>query len=150
MSKLSRREALAVGAGAMAITLLPLKAYALSEKSMKDVESFLGGASSSESSKVKITMPEIAENGNTVPLTVTVESPMTAGNHVQSVMVLADLNPAPGVATFHFTPMSGQAKASTRMRLSKTQNVLAYAKMSDGSVLSTATLVKVTIGGCGG
>ena len=75
---------------------------------------------------------------------------MTADNNVQSVIVLADLNPAPLVATFNFTPMSGEAKASTRMRLAKTQNVIAYAKMSDGSILSAATQVKVTIGGCGG
>lgn len=150
MKELSRRDALAVGAGAVAITLVPLKAFALSELSMKDVEAFTGGAATSESGKVKIEMPEIAENGNTVPLTVSVESPMTADNHVQSVMVLADLNPAPLVATFNFTPMSGEAKASTRMRLSKTQNVIAYAKMSDGSILSAATQVKVTIGGCGG
>ena len=100
--------------------------------------------------KVTLTMPEIAENGNTVPLEVDVESPMTEADHVKAVHVLAEGNPQADVVSFFFTPASGRAAAATRMRLASTQNVIAVAEMSDGSLYSTKREVKVTIGGCGG
>ena len=75
---------------------------------------------------------------------------MTGDDYVASVLILADGNPNPDVATFHFTALSGAAEATTRMRLAKTQNVIAVAKMSDGSVFMDKKEVKVTIGGCGG
>ena len=99
---------------------------------------------------IDLDLPQIAENGNTVPLTVSVDSPMTEDDHVQSVHIFADGNPRPEVATFHFTKHSGKASAATRMRLAKTQNVIAVAEMSDGRVLKAGVEVKVTIGGCGG
>lgn len=94
--------------------------------------------------------PEIAENGNSVPISVTVDSPMTADSYVESVTVFAEGNPNPEVISFNFSPASGEAFASTRMRLASTQNVVAVAKMSDGTVVSDTRNVKVTIGGCGG
>ena len=100
--------------------------------------------------KVTLTMPEIAENGNTVPLEIAVESPMTDADFVKAVHVLAEGNPQPDVVSFFFTPASGKAAAATRMRLASTQNVIAVAEMSDGSLFSTKREVKVTIGGCGG
>ena len=100
--------------------------------------------------KVTLTMPEIAENGNTVPLEVAVESPMTDADYVKAVHVLAEGNPQADVVSFFFTPASGKAAAATRMRLASTQNVIAVAEMSDGSLFSTKREVKVTIGGCGG
>jgi sulfur-oxidizing protein SoxY len=99
---------------------------------------------------VKLDLPEIAENGNAVPMTVTVESPMTKDNYVSDVLVVAEANPRGGVVTFHFTPASGVAEANTRIRLAETQNVVAVAKMSDGSFFVDSKQVKVTIGGCGG
>ena len=99
---------------------------------------------------MSLNAPEIAENGNTVPISVSVESAMSGDDLVESVMLVADGNPNPAVATFHFTEMSGKAEATTRMRLAKTQNVIAVARMKDGSVFSDTKLVKVTIGGCGG
>lgn len=75
---------------------------------------------------------------------------MTDDSYVESVTIFAEGNPNPEVATFHFTPMSGAAAATTRIRLAKTQNVIAVAKMSDGSTYSDRKEVKVTIGGCGG
>ena len=75
---------------------------------------------------------------------------MTADAYVAAVMLLADGNPNPAVATFHFTPLSGSAEAATRIRLARTQNVIAVAKMSDGAVFMDRKEVKVTIGGCGG
>jgi len=113
------------------------------------IAEFTGGAEPGEG-PLTLTTPEIAENGNSVPVSVLVESPMTDDDHVQSVMILAEDNPLPNVATFHFSSMSGEAKASTRMRLAKTQNVVAVAKMSNGDIYKATNNVKVTIGGCGG
>jgi sulfur-oxidizing protein SoxY len=100
--------------------------------------------------KVSIELPEIAENGNTVPYSISVESPMTDADYVKSVHVMASGNPSPTVATFHFTPMSGEAKVSSRMRLAKTQEIVAVAELSNGDMLVEKRTVKVTIGGCGG
>lgn len=113
------------------------------------MDTLVGGKEAQEG-KIRLDMPEIAENGNTVPLEITVESPMTEQDHVKAVHVLADGNPQAEVVSFHFTPASGKATASTRMRLAQTQNVIAVAEMSDGSLYRTAREVKVTIGGCGG
>ena len=99
---------------------------------------------------ISLDLPQIAENGNTVPLEISVESPMTDDDYVATVHLVADGNPRPGVASFHFTPANGRAQASTRMRLAKTQNVIAIAEMSNGKAYMTQAEVKVTIGGCGG
>ena len=95
-------------------------------------------------------LPQIAENGNTVPLTIEIDSPMSDADHVKSVHIFAEGNPLPDVASIHFTPRCGVARASTRMRLAGTQNVVAVAELSDGRVVGAKTEVKVTIGGCGG
>jgi sulfur-oxidizing protein SoxY len=149
---LTRRQALALSAGAAAIAAAGLDAsaaFADAAAANKRLMEFTGGKTP-KSGKVTLTAPEIAENGNTVPVSISVDSPMTEKSYVQAVMLLADANPAPGVITFHFTPMSGKAAATTRMRLAKTQNVIAVAKMNDGSVYMDKKQVKVTIGGCGG
>lgn len=124
-------------------------AVAAKEETDKAIAEFTGGAAPATGT-VTLTAPEIAENGNTVPISVSVESPMTADSYVESVMIVAEDNPNPEVVTFHFTPESGIARASTRMRLAQTQNVIAVAKMNDGSVFMDTRNVKVTIGGCGG
>ena len=103
-----------------------------------------------ESGKVKLDVPEIAENGLVVPINVDVESPMTDGDYVKAVHVFADGNPLPGVVSYRFTPACGKASASTRMRLSQTQNIVCIAEMSNGALHSVKSNVKVTIGGCGG
>ena len=99
---------------------------------------------------LRLTTPAIAENGNTVPIAVEVAGPFTAENYVKAIHVFAEDNPAPEVVSFHFTPRSGKAKVATRIRLARTQRVVALAEMSDGRVLAAANEVKVTIGGCGG
>ena len=150
MVTLTKREFLMVATGSAAAALMGMPAIALGqEKAAARAAEFLGGATAKEGG-ITLEMPEIAENGNTVPLTVRVDMPATEQSYVESLMVLADGNPEPGVATFHFTPLSGTQEASTRMRLAKTQNVIAIAKLNDGSFMRTETLVKVTIGGCGG
>ncbi|WP_417669763.1 thiosulfate oxidation carrier protein SoxY [Roseibium sp.] len=147
---LTRREVLGLTAGAAAfITFGGKAAFAAAAETEEAIKVFAGGAMPA-TGKITLDAPEIAENGNTVPVSVSVESPMTSDNYVESVVILAEGNPNPAVATFHFTAMSGEAAAKTRIRLAKTQNVIAVAKMSDGSTFMDKKEVKVTIGGCGG
>lgn len=113
------------------------------------IAAFTGGAKPG-SGRISLGAPQIAENGNTVPIKVSVESAMSEADHVAEVMVVATGNPAPGVVKFKFTEMSGEASASTRIRLAKTQDLIAIARMSDGSFFQDTKTVKVTIGGCGG
>jgi len=150
MAEISKREFLifASGAAALAIAGMPDLAQAATVTD-ESVTAFLGGATAKEGG-ITLEMPEIAENGNTVPLTVRIDGEATKERYAESLMIAATGNPNPGVATFHFTPLSGSMEASTRMRLAKTQTVVAVAKMNDGTFMKTETLVKVTIGGCGG
>jgi sulfur-oxidizing protein SoxY len=146
----NRRQILATSIGAVAAAgLIGSAGPALANDAADLVKAFAGGKSPA-SGKVKIDMPEIAENGNTVPMTILVDSPMTEQSYVQEVLVVADGNPNGGVVTFHFTPLSGVAEANTRIRLAKSQKITAVAKMSDGSLFTASKDVKVTIGGCGG
>ena len=147
----NRRQAMAIGAGTIAATILgPSIGPAFAANDSDDlIKKFTGGKTAAQG-RVKLDLPEIAENGNTVPMTVMVESPMTAQSHVTEVLVVADGNPRAGVATFHFSPASGVAEANTRIRLASTQNIIAVAKMNDGSFFTASKQVKVTIGGCGG
>ncbi|WP_043540134.1 thiosulfate oxidation carrier protein SoxY [Salinarimonas rosea] len=150
---LNRRQALLAGVGAVAAASgmagASAPALAAAEDAAATILEFTGGAEPTMG-RVTLDVPEIAENGNTVPMDVWVDSPMTADDYVAEVLVVADGNPRPGVATFHFSPLSGRAQANTRIRLAGTQNVIAVAKMSDGSVFMDKKEVKVTIGGCGG
>ena len=99
---------------------------------------------------IKLITPAIAENGNTVPLSVEVEGAFTPDRYVKAIHVFAEDNPSPEVISFFFTPAAGRAKVASRIRLAKTQRVIALAEMSDDRMLETANEVKVTIGGCGG
>jgi len=150
--KLTKREFFALSGGAAAFAAfggLSIEASAATDEVKKLISDFAGGKTPANG-KISLTTPEIAENGNTVPISFEVESPMSKDNHVTSVMLLATGNPRPGVATFHFSDLSGEATATTRIRLAKTQDVIAVAKMNDGSVFMDQKQVKVTIGGCGG
>ena len=149
MSSFSRRQVMAVGAGVLGTAALGVAPAQAANNAQDLIKAFTGGKQATEG-KVKLDLPEIAENGNTVPMTVTVESPMSEQSHVTEVLVLADGNPNAGVATFHFSPASGVAEANTRIRLATTQNIIAVAKMNDGSFVMASKQVKVTIGGCGG
>ena len=100
--------------------------------------------------KMTIEMPEIAENGNTVPFTIAVDSPMSDKDYIKAIHVIATANPQPGVATFRFSPLAGKASVSSRLRLARTQDVVSIAELSDGRFLMDKRNVKVTIGGCGG
>ena len=150
MVRLDRRQVLAAGAGALATALGVSMTPAYAANNAQDlIKAFTGGKQATEG-RVKLDLPEIAENGNTVPMTVSVESPMTEQSHVTDVLVLADGNPNAGVATFYFSPASGVAEANTRIRLAATQDIIAIAKMNDGSFYMASKPFKVTTGGCGG
>lgn len=147
---ITRRQLVGIGTGAFVAVGLGMRpAFATAEATEVAIKKFAGGAIIGEG-RVELTTPEIAENGNTVPISVSVDSPMSGADYVASVMILAEGNPNPEVVTFNFTAASGVAKAKTRIRLARTQNVVAIAKMSDGSLFMTKNQVKVTIGGCGG
>ena len=111
------------------------------------IRTFLGGTATF-SSRVHVKIPPAFANGYSVPMTIAIDSPMTEADHVRVVHVLAPQNPIVPVASFQFTPQSGQAMLSTRIRLAMTQTVLAIAEMSDGSLLLGRAPVKVDINGC--
>lgn len=148
-----RRKVLALaGTGVIAVAgigLFPGAASADAAAVAKAIKKLIGDKST-KSGRIKLELPEIAENGNTVPVGFEVESPMTDSDYVKAVHLFAEKNPAPDVATYRFSPGSGKAKVSTRMRLLKSQNIVAVAEMSDGSIYMVKKAVKVTIGGCGG
>jgi sulfur-oxidizing protein SoxY len=146
---LDRRKALAIGAVTAAAWVLSIDPADATAEAADAIGKFTGGKTPAPG-RIKLDLPEIAENGNTVPMTVSVESPMTEEAYVTDVLVIADGNPRPGVVTFHFSPASGMAEANTRIRLAHTQNIIAVAKMNDGSFYQATKQVKVTIGGCGG
>ena len=149
MSSLTRRSTLLLGAG-LTLTLVTVdNAAATPADADAEIAKFTGGKAT-ESGKIAIDLPEIAENGNTVPFTVSLDNPMTDKDYVKAIHVIATANPQPGVASFHFTPLSGKAAASSRARLARTQDVIAIAELSNGTFLMSKRSVKVTIGGCGG
>lgn len=94
-------------------------------------------------------LPELAENGNVVPFTLAVDSPMTDANYVRTLYLLSTANPQALVATFHLFPATGKASVSGRMRLAKTQDVVTIAELSTGEILVAVRKIEVTIGGCG-
>lgn len=107
------------------------------------------GAGTPIEGRMTLELPDDAENGNIVPYKIAVESPMTADDHIAHVYLLSTQNPQASVATFHFTPLSGKAAVAGRMRLAKTQQVVAVALTSANSLLIARTTVNVGIGGCG-
>jgi sulfur-oxidizing protein SoxY len=151
---LNRRQFVVAAAGGIAAVLLPdLSALAQDQPEAKPwealVKKILGDAKPVEG-KLTIDMAEIAENGNTVPFTVAVDSPMTDKDYVKSINLISTANPRPEVVIFTFTPAAGVAKAESRLRLVGTQDVIAIAELSDGKFLMARRPVKVTVGGCGG
>jgi sulfur-oxidizing protein SoxY len=106
------------------------------------------GAASVTPGKVKLELPPLVENGNTVPLVVKVESPMTAADHVRAIHVFTEKNPQPGVISVFLGPRAGRATVSTRMRLADTQTVVAITELSDGTFWSDRVDVVVTLAAC--
>lgn len=139
--ELSRRQIIRIGSGAvLAAGLTPWASGAAPLAEAMDA--FTGGKDVVDGG-IDLTAPEIAENGNTVPIEVSAPGAVM-------IAIFAEGNPEAEVATFKFGPLAGSQSASTRIRLARTQNVIAVAQMEDGTLHRTAREVKVTIGGCGG
>jgi sulfur-oxidizing protein SoxY len=100
--------------------------------------------------KININISEIAENGNSVPFTVSADSPMTDADYVKSIHIIAAGNAQPHIGSFHFTALSGQASVTSRLRLAKTQDLFVLVEHSSGRFVLAQRTIKVTIGGCGG
>ncbi len=149
---LSRRDLLvAVGIGVVAATgliLLPDLVSATEANVEKAIADKLGGTVPKEG-KITLEVPEAAENGASVQFTVTVDNPMTDKDYVKEIHVFTEGNPTPLVASYYFTPRSGKASVTARMRLAQKQHVRALAVMSNGSAYVSRKEVNVTVGGCG-
>jgi len=149
MSLVTRRGALLLGAG-LTLTLIAVdESAATPAETDAEIAKFTGGKVA-EQGKIAIDLPEIAENGNTVPMSIKIDSPMTAEDYVSEVLVVGDGNPNPGIVKFHLTAAAGRAEIGTRIRLNSTENVIVVAKTSTGKFYAERKVVKVTVGGCGG
>jgi sulfur-oxidizing protein SoxY len=145
--KATRRDVLKMAGALAAGCAAPSVAVATPAEMRAAVASVVGEARISVG-KVKLDIPPLVENGNTVPCTVTVDSPLTAADHVKAIHVFAERNPQPYVFSIQLGPRAGRASISTRIRLRDTQNVLAIAELSDGTFWSDRVNVIVTIGAC--
>jgi sulfur-oxidizing protein SoxY len=147
----TRRRFLALTGSAAALGALPAVAVrpaAATPAAMAAAMRDITGAAVVRTGRVKLDVPPLVENGNTVPLTVSVTSPMTAEDHVKSIHVFAEKNPQPNVGNFVLGARAGRAQVSTRIRLADSQKVVAIAKMSDGSFWSASADVVVTLAAC--
>ena len=106
------------------------------------------GAAVVHTGRVKLDVPPLVENGNTVPMTVSVSNPMTPDDYVRSIHVFNEKNPQPNIGNFHLGPKCGRAQVSTRIRLADSQKIVAIARLSDGSFWSTSVDVVVTLAAC--
>jgi sulfur-oxidizing protein SoxY len=143
----TRREflTLAGGAAVLAVTLRPAEATpAMLASAIHNVV----GSAAVKTGKVKLDIPPLVENGNTVPMTVSVAHPMAPEDHVRSIHVFNEKNPQPNIGNFYFGPQSGRAQVSTRIRLADSQKIVAIAKLSDGTFWSASVEVVVTLAAC--
>jgi sulfur-oxidizing protein SoxY len=101
-----------------------------------------------QTGKVKLEIPPLVENGNTVPMTVSVASPMTPDDYVRSIHVFNEKNPQPNIGNFYLGPRAGRAQVSTRIRLADSQKIVAIAHLADGSFWSVSVDVVVTLAAC--
>ena len=144
----TRRAALASFTGMVLTPLAPTVAVSADDGLAADAIHALTKGAAVNHGRVLIVMPELAENGNTVAVTVTVESPMTAADHIRAIHIVADKNPIARIASFHLGPKTGRAKVATNIRLATTQVVTAVVEMSDGSFWSGTQEVVVTLAAC--
>ena len=140
---------LAGGAAVLgAVPIVSLRPAGATPASMAAAIRTVVGTAVVRAGKVKLEVPPLVENGNTVPMTVSVASPMAPEDHVKSIHVFNEKNPQPNIGNFYLSPQSGRAQVSTRIRLADTQKVVAIAKLSDGSFWSASVDVVVTLAAC--
>ncbi|WP_213736475.1 SoxY-related AACIE arm protein [Bradyrhizobium sp. dw_411] len=147
----SRRQFLSLAGSAAVMGVIPIVTVTPAEATPAMLASAIRnvvGTATVQTGKIKIDVPPLVENGNTVPLTVTVTSPMTENDYVKSIHVFNEKNPQPNVGNFYLGPRSGRAQISTRIRLADTQKIVAIARLSDGSFWSVSADVVVTLAAC--
>lgn len=146
-----RRDLLSLVGGAASLTFLSVTAVrpaGATPTAMQEAIRKVLGEATVRAGKVKLDIPPLVENGNTVPLTVTVDSPMTDADHVKAVHVFNEKNPQPNVISVHLGPRAGRARFATRVRLADSQKVVAVAELSDGTFWSDSADVIVTLAAC--
>jgi sulfur-oxidizing protein SoxY len=143
-----RRRFLLAGVAAAAVAPYARAQAVAPAQDVRPLVEAITGGTTPEAGGIEVEIPQIAENGNSVPLRVRVASPMTAADHVRAVHVLAERNPRPRVATFRFTPASGRAEVTTRVRLAGSQAVTVLAELSDRRFRIAEARVLVTTGAC--
>jgi sulfur-oxidizing protein SoxY len=131
----------------LSLLALPAAAVATEDPLAAAIREAVGDAPITDGG-IALRVPAVAENGGQVPLTVLVESPMTAADHVSAIHVFATRNPTPGVATFRLTPLLARAEVQTRIRLAEDQRIVVLAQSSDGRVRRATAELRVTTGGC--
>jgi sulfur-oxidizing protein SoxY len=133
----------------LALALLPAKAAATTTDGAlaAAIRDAVGDAAITDGG-ITLRAPATAENGGQVPITVLVDSPMTAADHVTAIHVFATANPTPGVVSFRLTPLLARAEVQTRIRLAEAQRVIVLAQTNDGRVRRTVAEIRVTTGGC--
>jgi len=143
----TRRDWLASAAAITGYALLPMPLSATPAHMQRAMHQAFGD-SPIATGRVALTLPALAENGNSVRLSVAVDSPMTDEDHVEFIALFAEANPLPDIARFELGPLSGRAEIETRIRLSAEQSVVAVAGMNDGSLWSGSATIVVTIAAC--
>jgi sulfur-oxidizing protein SoxY len=147
----TRRRFLGLAGSAAAIGVVPVvslrPAAATPETMTAAIRNVVGGAVV-QTGKVKLDIPPLVENGNTVPMTVSVTSPMTPTDYVKSIHLFNEKNPQPNMGNFYLGPRAGRAQISTRVRLADSQKIIAIARLSDGSFWSVSADVVVTLAAC--
>jgi sulfur-oxidizing protein SoxY len=147
----TRRQFLGLAGGAAVLGAVPIVTMRPAEATPAELASAIRnitGGAAVKTGKVKLDVPPLVENGNTVPLTVSVANPMAPEDHVRSIHVFNEKNPQPNIGNFHLGPHSGRAQVSTRIRLADSQKIVAIARLSDGSFWSTSVEVVVTLAAC--
>lgn len=144
----TRRHFLLAAGGCAAASVLMIRTTSATPASMAAAIREVIGEATVKEGRIKLDLPPLIENGNAVPVTVAVESPMTEADHVKSIHLFNEKNPQPNVANFHLGPRAGRASVSTRMRLADSQKVIAIAQLSDGSFWSESVDVIVTLAAC--
>jgi len=147
MEPMTRREALRLGVSTAALAVVGSPVTGAPSDAAAAIAAFTGGKVE-HSGKITLDLADTVEDGNSVPLSIAIDGPMQANDYVSDVLVVADSNPWPRVATFHFTPLSGRAEVATRIRLTASQNVIVVAKTADGRLFRAHKHVEVTIGAC--
>ena len=147
----TRRQFLGLAGSAAALGAVPLvtlRPAAATPASMTSAIRAVVGEATVRTGKVKLDVPPLVENGNTVPLTVNVASPMAPEDHVRSIHIFNEKNPQPNIGNFYLSPSSGRAQVSTRIRLADTQKVVAIARLSDDTFWQVTTEIVVTLAAC--